>query len=61
MNVRISISGVDGETDFSINTKDVESSKQFLKAYDHEGSSLYLTVMADDSEEVYKILEKLGK
>jgi len=58
MKVEIAIYSVDGESVFQIQTLGVSNARAFLQAYDHEGSTVAVTLTLHD-EEAYKALERL--
>lgn len=58
MIIHVHISGVDCST-HAIDAKTVTDAQRFLAAYDHEGSSVSVTAIAEDSIEAYSLLNKL--
>lgn len=61
----LNILSVDGETIYAIISKNKSSIRNFLKEYDHEGSTLYLTrhegedyVAINNYENIYKELSE---
>lgn len=56
MKVEIAIAGVDGETNLLMETSAPQSALNFLRAYDHEGSGVSVSI-TDDNEGAYRLLE----
>ena len=68
MRYMLSISCVDGETDYTMSGFDKAAILTFLADHDHEGSSVYLQLQREgcpieehfDGEAIYKILTRGG-
>lgn len=56
----LSIGGVDGETNVSVSAPDADTTLRLLHHFDHEGSSVSLSITVDDSEQVYNLLKMLA-
>lgn len=54
---KVSVGSVDGVTDHQLITNDPREAEKFLKAHDHEGSSIDLGIYTDNPEEVYALLD----
>lgn len=59
----VNIIGVDGETNWTIDTPDVEKAQEFLETHDHEGADVLLTVKDTvetevGAEEAYEFLDE---
>jgi hypothetical protein len=61
MTILLSIGGVDCETAFNIETESIESAVEFLKSYDHEGSSISMRILFENPDEIYNTLDTLEK
>lgn len=55
--LELHILAVDGQTQFLHKTNNKKEVQEFLKHYDHEGSSVSLKVIFEDVDELYKFLE----
>lgn len=58
MEISISIAGVDGETGYSLFTRDLKTARNFLASNDHEGSSVTINI-TDHDELAYWLLKAL--
>ena len=64
---RLAVDGVDGHSSWFIQTEEAFAAEKFLKTYDHEGSSVSLTVFDTTtnklaeyhSERVYDVFDEL--
>lgn len=57
--VKLSIGGVDGETNVYIECRSGRAALEFLQKHDHEGSSVGITIEYEDPEEGYEALRKV--
>lgn len=60
MTFNVWVSGVDGETNVSMQTPDPAHALKFLQQHDHEGSCVGVTIRAND-EQTYRVLEVFVK
>jgi hypothetical protein len=58
--IEVSIAGVDGETNVTLQTPDAGTALNFTRTYDHEGSSMGVTIEADH-EHAYRLLELINE
>jgi hypothetical protein len=58
MRINVNIFAVDGESSFTTDTGSATAALAFLRAYDHEGSGVSVSIQVAD-QEAYRLLEML--
>lgn len=56
MTIEVAIAGVDGTTNLQLETDSPGVALNFLRAYDHEGAGVSITIEGSN-EEAYRLLE----
>ena len=56
MHIRLTIAGVDGETNVAMDCISSKAAFQFLQQHDHEGSSIGLVLDVDEPGDVWAML-----